>query len=219
MSFLAKDDAASVRWRQSFTRTFLERDLRELGIDVTSTVIRRFWTMLANAHGSLWNASELARSFGTTSKTVGRYLDILCGTYMVQRLRPWSTNLGKREVRAPKVYLADSGLLHFLLGIRDEEGLLHHPRLGMSFEGFAIRQVVQALGAEPEECFFWGVHTGAELDLLVVRGRRRMGFEVKYASSPGTTKAMFSAHETLELDSLDVIDGVKFKDGTKVDAA
>lgn len=204
-SFLAPGDTASLRWRQAFTRTYLERDLRELGIDVTSSAIRRFWTMLAHTHGSVWNAAELARAFGSASKTVNRYLDILCGTYMARRLQPWFSNLGKREVRAPKVYLSDSGLLHFLLGIKDHETLHNHPKLGMSFEGFAIQQVVQALRAEKEECFFWGVHTGGELDLLVVRGQRRLGFEIKHSSSPGTTKAMHSAMATLGLERLDVI--------------
>ena len=205
LAFLAKDDAASMRWRQSFTRTFLERDLRELGVGVTSVAIRRFWTMLAHTHAAEWNASELARSFGTSSKTVDRYLDILCGTFMARRLRPWFSNPRKREVRTPKVYLTDTGMLHFLLGIRDAEALQAHPKLGSSFEGFAIHQVVQALRAEPEECFFWGVHTGAELDLLVVRGQRRLGFEIKHSSSPGQTRSMHSALEELELERLDVV--------------
>jgi hypothetical protein len=205
LAFLARDAAASFRWRQSFTRTYLERDLRELGIDVTSAVIRRFWTMLAHSHGGVWNAAELARAFGVSAKTVERYLGILCGTFMARRLRPWHSNLGKREVKSPKVYLADSGLLHYLLGIRDEAALQDHPKVGLSFEGFALNQVIQALGAEPEECFFWGVHTGAELDLLVVRGQQRLGFEFKHASSPSTTKAMHSALATLGLERLDVV--------------
>lgn len=204
-SYLATDDAASLRWRQAFARTYLERDLRELGIDVTSSAIRRFWTMLAHSHGAVWNAAELARSFGSAAKTVNRYLDILCGTYMARRLQPWFSNTGKREVRAPKVYLSDSGMLHFLLCIKNQDTLHTHPKLGMSFEGFAIQQVVQALRAEPEECFFWGMHAGAELDLLVVRGQRRLGFEIKHSSSPRTTKAMHSAVQTLGLERLDVI--------------
>jgi predicted AAA+ superfamily ATPase len=205
LSLLAKGDEASVRWRQEFTRTFLERDLRELGIDVTTAAIRRFWTMLAHSHGSVWNASELARAFGSTTKTVGRYLDILCGTFMARRLQPWFNNAGKREVKAPKVYLADSGLLHFLLGVRDHHALQGHPRVGASFEGFAIQQIGQILGAEPEECFFWGVHTGAELDLLVVRGEQRLGFEIKHSSSPRPTKSMHSAVMELGLERLDVV--------------
>jgi hypothetical protein len=205
LSLLAKDTAASVRWRQAFTRTFLERDLRELGIDVTPSSIRRFWTMLAHTHGGVWNVSELTRAFGSTTKTVSRYLDILCGTFMARRLQPWSTNTGKREVRAPKVYLTDSGLLHFLLGVRDYHSLTGHPKVGASFEGFAIQQIGQLLGAEPEECFFWAVHTGAELDLLVVRGTQRLGFEIKHSSSPRPTKSMHSAVQQLGLERLDVI--------------
>lgn len=205
LSFLAKDAAASVRWRQAFTRTFLERDLRELGIDVTPASIRRFWTMLAHLHGCVWNASELARAFGSTTKTVARYLDILCGTFMARRLQPWFANQGKREVRSPKVYLTDSGLLHFLLGARNHDALMGHPKVGASFEGFAIEQIAQLLGAEPEECSCWGVHTGAELDLLVVRGTRRLGFEVKLTSSPRTTKSMHAAIAELGLERLDVI--------------
>jgi predicted AAA+ superfamily ATPase len=205
LSFLAKDAAASTRWRRAFTRTYLERDWRELGINVTSGAIRRFWTMLAHSHGCVWNASELGRSFGVSPKTVERYLDILCGTFMAHRLRPWCSNLGKREVKAPKIYLTDSGLLHFLLGIPNDEELQNHPKVGLSFEGFALQQVIHALRAEPEECFFWGVHTGAELDLLVVRGRHRIGFEFKHASSPRTTKAMHSALASLHLDRLDVV--------------
>lgn len=204
-SLLAEDTAASVRWRQAFTRTFLERDLRELGIDVTPSSIRRFWTMLAHTHGCVWNASELTRAFGSTTKTVSRYLDILCGTFMARRLQPWATNTGKRERRAPKVYLTDSGLLHFLLGVRDRDSLAGHPKVGASFEGFAIQQIGQLLGAEPEECFFWGVHTGAELDLLVVRGTQRLGFEIKHSSSPRPTKSMHSAVHELGLERLDVI--------------
>ncbi len=204
-SFLADGDAASHRWRQEFTRTYLERDLSELGIRVPSITLRRFWTMLAHYHGQTWNAAELARAFGVSQRTVGRYLDILCATFMARRLNPWFENVGKREVRSPKVYLSDSGVLHFLLGIRTMEELEGHPKVGASFEGFAIQQVTRALAAEPEDCFSWGLHTGAELDLLIVRGERRLGFEVKRTAAPRTTRSMYSALETLGLERLDVI--------------
>jgi predicted AAA+ superfamily ATPase len=204
-SFLAKDDAASYRWRQELTRTYLERDLAELGIRVPSGTIRSFWTMVAHYHGQTWDGAELARAFGVGQHAVRHYLDILCNTFMVRRLPPWFENVGKREVRSPKVYVADSGLLHSLLGIRELADLEGHPKIGASFEGFAIQQVVRALEAEPEECFYWGLHTGAELDLLIVRGRRRVGFEVKRTSSPRITPSMRSALEVLGLERIDVV--------------
>ena len=204
-AFTAKDNAASWRWRQSFARTYLERDLPELGVRVTSSTIRRFWTMLAHYHGQIWNAAELAKSFGVTAHTIRHYLDILCGTFMARRLQPWFENAGKREVRSPKVYLTDAGMLHWLLGLRNGEALAAHPKVGASFEGFAMQQVIRTLGAEPEECFFWNVPTGAELDLLVVRGQERLGFEFKHASTPKPTRSMHSAIETLGLKRLDVV--------------
>lgn len=204
-SFLADDDEASRRWRQSFARTFLERDIAELGIRVPSGTIRRFWTMLAHYHGQIWNGAELARAFGVGEHAVRSYLDILCDTFMARRLPPWFQNLAKREVRAPKVFLTDSGVLHHLLGIRDEHELLGHPKVGASFEGFAIQQVVRLLDAQDEECFSWGLHGGAELDFLFVRGARRIGFEIKHTSAPKVTPSMRSALEHLELERLDVI--------------
>lgn len=204
-SFLADHEEASHVWRREFTRTYLERDLSELGIRVASGTIRSFWTMVAHYHGQVWNGAELGRAFGVTQPTVRHYLDILCSTFMARRLQPWLENLGKREVKTPKVYIADSGLLHFLLGIRDAADLDGHPKVGASFEGFAIQQVARALEAEPEECFFWGLHTGAELDLLIVRGRQRLGFEIKRTSSPRLTPSMRSALDVLGLERLDVV--------------
>jgi uncharacterized protein len=204
-SFLATSDAASARWRTDFVRAWIERDLPALGITIGSDTLRRFWTMLAHYHGQTWNGSELARAFGVTDKTVRHYLDILVATFMVRRLSPWHTNLSKRQVKAPKVYLADSGLLHTLLGLVDRDDLQGHPKVGASFEGFAIAQVARRLGATRDECYFWGLHSGAELDLLVVRGRHRRAFEIKYTDSPKVTPSMRSALEHLELDHLDVI--------------
>jgi predicted AAA+ superfamily ATPase len=204
-SFLARDDAASLRWRQQFTRTYLERDVPQLGIHVGADSLRRFWTMLAHYHGQTWNGSELARAFGVTDKTVRHYLDVLVATFMVRRLAPWQENLGKRQVKAPKVYLSDTGLLHALLGIVDEVDLLGHPKVGASFEGFAIGEILRRLGCEPDEAYFWGLHSGAELDLLVVRGRHRRGFEIKHTDSPVVTPSMRSAMENLRLDQLDVV--------------
>jgi len=204
-SFLAKDDAASRRWRRSFVRTYLERDLPQLGIRVPGDTIRRFWTMLAHYHGQTWNGAELARAFGVSQSTVRHYQDILTATYMARRLEPWHENLSKRQVKSPKIYLSDSGIVHHLLGIEDREGLQGHPKVGASFEGFAIEQITLCLGAEPEECFTWALHSGAELDLLVVRGGSRLGFEVKRTSRPRARRSTRTALDVLGLDRLDVV--------------
>jgi uncharacterized protein len=204
-AFLAADEPASTLWRQQFVRTYLERDLSELGFRLPPAAMRRFWTMLAHYHGDLWNASELARAFGVSNKTVAQYLDVLCSTFMARRLQPWHENLAKRQVKAPKVYLGDSGLLHTLLGIAGREDLLSHPKVGASWEGFVIAEILGQLGALAEECFFWKLHSGAELDLLWVRGRQRVGFEVKLTSSPKVTASMRTALESLRLDELVVV--------------
>ena len=204
-SFLARSDEESAERRRAFVRTYVERDLNLLGLQLEPEVVRRFWTMLAHYHGQIWNASELARAFGVTDKTVRRYLDILCGTFMARRLQPWFQNTSKRLVKSPKVYLSDSGLLHTLLGIEGRDDLLAHPKVGASFEGFAVEQLILHLGARPEECFFWAVQSGAELDLLVVRGRKRLGFEIKFTDTPRVTPSMRSAMESLDLRSLDVL--------------
>lgn len=204
-AFLADDEKASREWREAFIRTYVERDLPQLGIALPASAMRRFWTMLAHYHGQTWNGSELARAFGVSDKTVSRYLDILEGTFMAWRLRPWHTNLGKREVKAPKVYLSDSGILHSLLGIGDEAGLLAHPKCGASWEGHALREIIRRTGARRDEVFFWGVHTGAELDMLIVRDGRRYGFEAKLTGSPAVTPSMRSAASTLALDHLYVV--------------
>ena len=161
--------------------------------------------MLAHWHGQIWNASEFARSFGVADTTIRRYLELLAGTFMIRVLPPFHENLAKRQVKSPKVYLSDAGVLHTLLGIRTIDQLLNHPRLGASWEGFALDQVILRLGAEPEECHFWRTHTGAELDLLVVRGRKRWGFEFKRTEGPRVTPSMRSALSDLGLDRLDVV--------------
>lgn len=204
-SFLARTDAASMRWRHDFVRTYLERDLPRLGIGLGEPTLRRFWTMLCHWHGQTWNGSAFARNFGVSDKTVRGYLDVLESTFVVRQLQPWHENLSKRQVKAPKVYVRDSGLLHVLLGLGSEHDLLAHPKLGASWEGFAMGQVVRRLGAEPRECFFWGTHGGAELDLLVVRGNLRRGFEFKRTSAPRRTRSMTIAMRDLKLDRLDVV--------------
>ena len=204
-SLLARNFSASRDWRDAFIRTYLERDLPQLGINLPATTMRRFWTMLAHYHGQTWNGSELGRALGVSDKTVSRYLDILEGTYMAFRLLPWYANVGKREVKAPKVYVADSGVLHGLLGINSVSDLLAHPKCGASWEGFVIREIIRQTGAGKGETYFWGVHTGAELDLLIIRGGRRLGFEIKLTRSPKVTPSMRSVQEVLGLDHLYVV--------------
>lgn len=204
-SFLAPSTRASVEWRLDFIRTFLERDLPQLGIQIPGETLRRFWSMLAHYHGQIWNSSELARAFGVSDSTVRRYLDVLSATFVVRQLQPWHENLKKRQVKAPKIYVTDTGLLHTLLGIRDPHDLERHPKVGASWEGFALEQVVRRLGVRRDECYFWRTHAGAELDLLVVRGRKRLGFEFKRSDAPGMTPSMRGAIEDLSLDRLDVI--------------
>jgi len=201
-SFLAADDQTSLRWRQELIRTLLERDLPALGLRLPAETLRRFWQMLAHYHGQIWNGAELARAFGVSEKTVRHYLDLLVSTYMVQTLPPWYANLAKRQVRSPKVYIADAGLLHALLGLGSMAELTGHPKVGASWEGFAITAITAALGARREECYFWALHTGAELDLLVARGQRRLGFEIKLTDSPRITPSMRSALEHLDLERL-----------------
>jgi hypothetical protein len=204
-SFLARSEDLSRGWRRDFARTFLERDLGQLGLAIPAATLGRFWGMLAHWHGQVWNASEFARSFGVSDMTVRRYLDILAGTFMARLLPPWHENLGKRQVKSPKVYISDSGILHTLLGIASREELDRHPKVGASWEGFGLQSVVDRLGARHEECFFWRTHAGAEIDLLVVRGRRRLGFEFKRTVAPRVTPSMRVALDDLALARLDVI--------------
>jgi len=202
-SFLARNEADSLDWRVGFIRTFLERDIPQLGIKISSTAMRRFWTMLAHYHAQTWNASELSRAMGLSDKTVRGYLDILTGAFMVRQLQPWYQNLGKRQVRAPKIYLRDSGLLHSLLDIQDQHDLLGHPKVGASWEGFVIEQVIQII--HPAETYFWATHNGAELDLLFSYKGKRYGAEVKFNEAPEITRSMQTALRDLDLTHLWVI--------------
>jgi predicted AAA+ superfamily ATPase len=203
--FLARTDDESLRWRRNLIRTFVEQDLPQLGIAIGAVVIRRFWTMLAHCHAQIWNGAELARAFGIAESTVKRYLDLLTNTFMVRVLAPWSENVGKRVVKTPKVYVADTGLLHALLDIPTAAVLAAHPKIGASFEGFALQEVVRAVGARPDQTFFWATHQGAELDLLLVQGGRRRGFEFKRTDAPAVTRSMHIAMEDLALESIDVV--------------
>jgi len=204
-AFLARSAAACEEWRRDFVRTFLERDLPQLGIGVRSATLHRFWAMLAHYQGQTWNASEFGRSFGVADTTVRNYLDVLTAALVIRQLPPWHENISKRQVRAPKIYVLDCGLLHTLLGLTDREDVERHPKVGASWEGFVLEQIVRRLGARSEECFFWRTHAGAELDLLVVSGRHRLGFEIKRTSAPQVTPAMRAALSDLGLSGLDVV--------------
>jgi uncharacterized protein len=204
-SFLAETGGASAEWRRGFVRTFLERDLPALGIQVPSETLRRFWTMIAHYHGQVWNGAELARAFGVSGVTVRRYLDTLTSALVLRQLPPWFENLSKRQVKSPKVYVADSGLLHTLLGLETREDVQGHPKVGASWEGFVLREVIERLGARSEEVFFWATQAGAELDLLVVRGRRRLGFEIKRTAAPRMAPSIRTAFDDLHLDRIDVV--------------
>ena len=204
-SFLAKTEAAGRRWRNNFIETFLARDLASWGSRVPPATLRRFWTMLAHWHGQLWNGAEIGRSFGVSHTAVRRYLDLLTSLFLVRQLPPWFENLRKRQSRSPKIFLGDSGILHSLLGIATSAQLLAHPKMGASWEGFVIGQIIRATGASPDQCYHWSAHSGASLDLLLVAGARRYGFEVKRAEAPRRTASMAAAFEDLRLDRLEVV--------------
>jgi len=202
-SVLARAEADSLAWRANFIRTFLERDLPALGVRVPPVAMRRFWAMLAHFHGQTLNSSEIGRSLGITDKTVRSYLDVLAGAFILRQLQPWHENLRKRQVKAAKLYFRDSGLLHSLLEIPDRHALLGHPRLGASWEGFALEQILRSWA--PAEAYFWSTHGGAELDLLLFREGRRYGAELKFNEAPTATKSMRVAVSDLGLSHLWII--------------
>ena len=202
-AFLADSVADSVAWRQQAVARFVEQDLRQLGVEVAPPAMMRFWKMLAHFHGQVWNSAPVAQAMGVSQPTVRRYLDVLTHTFMVRQLQPWHANLAKRQVKAPKVYFRDSGLLHLLMGVRTLEDLVTHPHSGASWEGFALEQVLRL--AQPDEAYFWRTHQGAELDLLMLRGRQRIGVEFKRADAPRMTMSMHTAMADLQLDALYVV--------------
>jgi len=204
-SYLAPLEEDSYKWRQSYITTFLERDIPMLGFNVPPVQMRRFWTMLSYYHGQTFNASGISRSLEVTPHMVRKYLDILAGTFMIRVLLPWVENIEKRQIKAPKIYFRDSGVLHALLGITNEEQVRINPRLGAFWEGFALEQVVSALSIRQEECFFWETQAHAELDLLIFKNGKRFGFEMKYGDAPGTTKSMRMAIADLGLDHLYIV--------------
>lgn len=204
-SFLAATDGDSYLWRQSYITTFLENDIPNLGFQIPPQNLRRFWLMLAHYHGQIFNASELGKSLEVSDHTVRRYLDILAGTFMVRILPPWFENLQKRQVKSPKIYFRDSGILHALVGIKDMQELQRYPRLGSFWEGYALEEVIRTLNAQQGEYYFWATQADAELDLLIIKDGKRLGFEFKYADAPKTTKSMHIALHDLELDKLIVV--------------
>lgn len=202
-AWLADSDADSMAWRKGFVRSFLERDIPQLGISIPSSTLSRFWTMIAHYHGQIWNGSELARAMGVSEKSVKRYIEILEGTFVCQSLQPWFENLGKRLVKSPKVFIRDSGILHTLLGIGSMDNLLSHPKAGASWEGFAMGEV---LARYPDgQPYYYATHGGAELDLLLVCGGKRYGFEMKLNQAPTYTRSMGIATADLSLDALFVV--------------
>jgi predicted AAA+ superfamily ATPase len=199
-SYLAKSDIDSFRWRQDFITLFIERDLPQFGVTIPSATMRRFWAMLAHYHGQTWNASELAKSFDVSQAMIRKKLDILTGAFGIRQLPAWYENMGKRTVKSPKIYLRDCGLLHALLDVSSSEQLESHPKLGSSWEGFCIEQILSVTGSS--NAYFWGTHAGAELDLLLLRNGKRIGVEIKYSDGPSTTRSMRSAMEDLKLEHL-----------------
>ena len=202
-SYLARSHGASQTWRENLIRTFLERDIPGMGLKLPAPALRRFWTMVAHYHGQTWNASEIGRSLGVSDVTTRRYLDILSGAFLVRQLTPWHENIGKRQVKAPKVYIRDSGMLHTLLGLNAYRDLIGHPKCGPSWEGFALEEVVRTL--RPREAYFWAVHAQAELDLLVFHRGKRWGFEFKFGDAPKLTRSLQMARQDLKLDAAWVV--------------
>ena len=203
LSYTARTETASISWRRNFLQTFLERDMPQLGVTIPAMALRRFWSMMAHYHGQTWNAAELARALAVNESTVGRYLDLMTGVFMVRQLPPWFENLGKRQVKAPKVYIRDSGLLHTLLGIGSRRDLELHPKVGASWEGYAVEEVIKAL--HPDDTYYWATHSGAEIDLVLFKKGRRIGVECKRVDAPTLTPSMRIALADLKLDELNVV--------------
>lgn len=202
-SFMAANEQGSFSWRTEYVRTFLEQDIPNLGFKIPAPHLMRFWLMLAHYHGQIFNAHELGQSLDLSGNTVRHYLDILSGTFMVRILAPWYENIKKRQVKSPKIYFRDSGIFHALLDIKDLNGLLIQPKMGASWEGFALEQIIQA--ANTPHCYFWSVHSQAELDLLIIKDGKRFGFEFKYTDKPQITKSIRTAISSLNLDQTIIV--------------
>lgn len=221
LSYLSKTDEDSYIWRREYTQTFLERDIPNLGIRISPIELKRFWMMIAHYHGNIFNASEIGKSLGLNHKTIRNYTDILVGTFMLREIPPWFENISKRQVKSPKIYFRDSGILHYLLNIPNDESLYHHPKLGSSWEGFALESIIRHHEASDGEYYFWATQGHAELDLLIIKNGKRLGFEFKYTDMPKVTKSMTIAVEDLKLDKLFIIFPGKesFSLTTSIDAA
>lgn len=219
-SYLSRNMEISNQWRQDYIRTFLEQDIPNLGIQIVPANLRRFWMMVTHYHGNIFNASELGQSLGISHNTAKNYLDILTGTFMIRQLSPWFENIKKRQVKSPKMYFRDSGIFHTLLGVETKKDLLIHPKLGASWEGFALEEIIRHLGVPYNDCYFWSTYGQAELDLLVIKNNKRIGFEIKYTDRPRLTRSVKIFLETLNLDSLYIIypGEVRFKIAEGVEA-
>jgi hypothetical protein len=204
-SYLAALNEESYAWRQAYIATFLERDIPNLGFNIPPVLMRRLWMMLAHYHGQILNATEIGKSLSISHHTVRKYLDILAGTFMVRILTPWFENISKRQIKSPKIYLRDSGLLHALVNIQNEEQLQVYPKLGSSWEGFALEEIIKEYHASLEECYFWAIQSGAELDLLIIKDGKRIGFEFKHTDFPKVTPSMNIALEILNLEHLYIV--------------
>lgn len=204
-SLLAEDEQSSFDWRRSYIRTFLERDMPNLGFSISPIAMRRFWNILCDFHGNVFNASELGRALDVDHKTTKRYLDVLTGTFMVRQLSPWYANISKRQVKSVKVYFRDSGILHALLNLKDFDELTRSSKVGASWEGYALEQIIRLTKSEAEDCYFWSAQSAAELDLLIVKGMHKQGYEFKYTNNPKVTKSMHISMESLGLDKITVI--------------
>lgn len=205
VSYLASNEDLSYRWRQDYIRTFLEQDIPNLGIKIAAENLRRFWMMLAHYHGQILNATELGQALDISRPTVQHYLDILTGTFMMRQLSPWYENIGKRQVKSKKIYFRDSGIFHTLLNISNKQDLLVHPKLGASWEGFALEAIIRHLQIDPHDCYFWSTYQQAELDLLIVSGSERLGFEFKFSKTPKLTRSMQGILDDLKLKKIIVI--------------
>lgn len=201
-SYLASTYEQSYAWRHSYIATFLERDIPSLGFNIPPLLMRKLWMMVAHYHGQILNASDIGNSLSLSHHTIKKYIDILAGTFMIRLLPPWFENISKRQVKSPKIYVRDSGLLHALFGIQNEKELYVNPKLGASWEGFALEEIIKEYHATNEECYFWATQGGAELDLLIIKNGKRIGFEFKHTDVPKVTPSMRIALETLKLDHL-----------------
>jgi predicted AAA+ superfamily ATPase len=204
-SYLSGSDSDGAAWRKAYVSNFLERDIPNLGFSIPPSALRRFWMMLAHYHGQTVNYSEIGRSLGASDNTIRKYLNLLSATFMVRQLPPWHENINKRQVKAPKIYIRDSGIYHTLLGVEQKEALQFHPKLGPSWEGFALEAIIRYYSAGEGECFFWSAYGRAELDLLILKETRRIGFEIKHTDTPETTRSLKTAREDLKIDELYVV--------------